>query len=147
MKHFPLLTLHALMDSNNMWKVSGNVVRRVTSSSWSRTTAVGVASSCRTCVPFLPSDAPSQHNPSAANRVRPAAAPITAFSTTTLRRKSTAASVVNDEEVTENVELTTDGYLGKILNAKVYDAAIETELQHAKNLSEVRFILLMKKSY
>jgi hypothetical protein len=29
------------------------------------------------------------------------------------------------------------GYLSKILNARVYDAAIETELQHAKNLSAV----------
>jgi hypothetical protein len=30
------------------------------------------------------------------------------------------------------------GYLSKILNARVYDAAIETELQEAKNLSSVR---------
>jgi hypothetical protein len=30
------------------------------------------------------------------------------------------------------------GYLSKILNARVYEAAIETELQHAKNLSAVR---------
>jgi hypothetical protein len=30
------------------------------------------------------------------------------------------------------------GYLSKILNARVYDAARETELQHAKNLSAVR---------
>jgi threonine dehydratase len=30
------------------------------------------------------------------------------------------------------------GYLSKILNARVYDAAIETQLQHAKNLSSVR---------
>ena len=29
------------------------------------------------------------------------------------------------------------GYLGRILNAKVYDVAVETELQHAKNLSVV----------
>lgn len=29
------------------------------------------------------------------------------------------------------------GYLSKILNAKVYEAAIETELQHAENLSKV----------
>lgn len=32
------------------------------------------------------------------------------------------------------------GYLSKILNARVYDAAIATELQHAKNLSAVRTI-------
>ena len=29
------------------------------------------------------------------------------------------------------------GYLGRVLNARVYDAAIETELQEAKNLSSV----------
>ena len=29
-------------------------------------------------------------------------------------------------------------YLSKILNARVYEAAIETDLQHAKNLSAVR---------
>lgn len=29
------------------------------------------------------------------------------------------------------------GYLSKILNARVYEAAIETELQEAKNLSSV----------
>ncbi|EED89617.1 threonine dehydratase [Thalassiosira pseudonana CCMP1335] len=32
---------------------------------------------------------------------------------------------------------TGDGYLGKILNANVYDVAVETELQHAKNLSQL----------
>ena len=32
------------------------------------------------------------------------------------------------------------GYLSKILNARVYDAAIETELQEAKNLSAVRCV-------
>ena len=30
------------------------------------------------------------------------------------------------------------GYLGRVLNARVYEAAIETELQEAKNLSSVR---------
>ena len=30
------------------------------------------------------------------------------------------------------------GYLSRILNARVYDVAVETELQHAKNLSAVR---------
>lgn len=30
------------------------------------------------------------------------------------------------------------GYLSKILNARVYDAARESDLQHAKNLSAVR---------
>jgi hypothetical protein len=34
------------------------------------------------------------------------------------------------------------GYLSKILNARVYDAAIETQLQEAKSLSMVRTPLL-----
>lgn len=32
------------------------------------------------------------------------------------------------------------GYLNRILNARVYEAAIETQLQHAKSLSTVRLI-------
>lgn len=32
------------------------------------------------------------------------------------------------------------GYLSKILNARVYDVAVETDLQHAKNLSAVCFL-------
>ena len=39
------------------------------------------------------------------------------------------------------------GYLSKILSARVYDAAIETELQHAKNLSEVCVWLRVNVSY
>lgn len=34
------------------------------------------------------------------------------------------------------------GYLSRILNARVYDAAIETDLQHARNLSAVRISAL-----
>ena len=33
------------------------------------------------------------------------------------------------------------GYLSKILNARVYEAAIETDLQHARNLSAVSLLL------
>ena len=40
---------------------------------------------------------------------------------------------------TSTPPLGTDKYLGKILNSRVYDVAIETELQHAKNLSQVRY--------
>ena len=36
------------------------------------------------------------------------------------------------------------GYLSKILNAQVYDAAIETDLQHAKNLSAVSMVVPCK---
>ncbi len=49
------------------------------------------------------------------------------------RSKSSMADV-KVEEITAS---TGNGYLGKILNAKVYDVAVETELQHAKNLSQV----------
>mmetsp|Transcript_16890 Transcript_16890/g.34334 ORF Transcript_16890/g.34334 Transcript_16890/m.34334 type:complete len:586 (-) Transcript_16890:1921-3678(-) len=38
------------------------------------------------------------------------------------------------EEITSSMG---NGYLGKILNAKVYDVAVETDLQHAKNLSKL----------
>lgn len=38
------------------------------------------------------------------------------------------------------------GYLSRILNARVYDAAIETELQLAKNLSTVRMPVAKKYS-
>lgn len=38
------------------------------------------------------------------------------------------------------------GYLGRVLNARVYEAAIETELQEAKNLSSVRIGILMLQS-
>jgi hypothetical protein len=33
------------------------------------------------------------------------------------------------------------GYLNRILNARVYEAAIETELQYAENLSAVRWLV------
>lgn len=35
------------------------------------------------------------------------------------------------------------GYLSRILNARVYEAAIETDLQHAKNLSAVRIMICL----
>lgn len=35
------------------------------------------------------------------------------------------------------------GYLNRILNARVYEAAIETKLQHAKSLSMVRLIIVL----
>ena len=35
------------------------------------------------------------------------------------------------------------GYLSKILNARVYEAAIETDLQHARNLSAVSLFLFV----
>lgn len=66
--------------------------------------------------------------------------------TSNRRRKSTLRAFEDDDDddveddsrssVYEAPTLTnTFGYLSKILNAKVYDVAVETELQHAKNLS------------
>lgn len=46
----------------------------------------------------------------------------------------------SEEELQAPIMQTGDGYLGKILNANVYDVAVETELQHAKNLSQVRLV-------
>lgn len=45
---------------------------------------------------------------------------------------------VDDKPVLLNSKEHAVGYLSRILNARVYEAAIETELQHAKNLSAVR---------
>jgi hypothetical protein len=56
----------------------------------------------------------------------------------------TVTSSLNDPTNKESVPVLLNskehavGYLSKILNARVYDAAIETELQEAKNLSTVR---------
>ena len=67
------------------------------------------------------------------------------LSTTTKRHQSTT-NKPGDNGQEEEEQLATllagealmagDGYFGKILNANVYDVAIETELQHAKNLSK-----------
>jgi hypothetical protein len=56
-------------------------------------------------------------------------------------KKPIVAAASNDKEDSVPVLLNSKehavGYLSKILNARVYDAAIETELQEAKNLSSV----------
>ena len=53
-----------------------------------------------------------------------------------------AANTAKDESVPIllNSKEHAVGYLSKILNARVYDAAIETDLQEAKNLSSVRYL-------
>lgn len=69
-------------------------------------------------------------------------------STAAFRLKSTQAEVHDqDLEMTpdpygdvKSIMLESEkfgGYLSKILSAKVYDAAVETELQEAENLSKV----------
>ena len=49
-----------------------------------------------------------------------------------------------EEEPEMGESLDESGYLGMTLNAKVYDVAIETELQHAKSLSTVSAIKNIK---
>jgi hypothetical protein len=53
-----------------------------------------------------------------------------------------ASSASRDADATQPVLLNAKehvvGYLSRILNARVYDVCIETELQLAKNLSAVR---------
>ena len=44
---------------------------------------------------------------------------------------------IDSKPVLLNAKEHADGYLSSILNARVYEAAIETELQEAKNLSSV----------
>ena len=55
--------------------------------------------------------------------------------------QSISSSVEEDEMEYQHVPLDANehavGYLNRILNARVYEAAIETELQYAKNLSTV----------
>jgi hypothetical protein len=56
-----------------------------------------------------------------------------------------ASSTNHDPDSTQPVLLNAKehvvGYLSRILNARVYDVCIETELQHAKNLSAVSFVV------
>jgi hypothetical protein len=74
------------------------------------------------------------------NKYHAAASAPTATTTSiknTNRYKSTA--IIPPEEPAMGESLDESGYLGMILNAKVYDVAVETELQHAKSLSLVSF--------
>jgi hypothetical protein len=48
------------------------------------------------------------------------------------------STVANSKPLILNAKEHAVGYLSKILNARVYEAAIETELQEAHNLSAVR---------
>ena len=47
------------------------------------------------------------------------------------------STITTEKPVLLNSKEHVVGYLSKILSARVYDVAVETELQHAKNLSEV----------
>jgi hypothetical protein len=48
---------------------------------------------------------------------------------------------IEDKPVLLNSKEHAVGYLNRILNARVYEAAIETELQYAENLSAVRSLI------
>ena len=50
------------------------------------------------------------------------------------------AKLVESQPVLLNSKEHAVGYLSRILNARVYEAALETELQQAENLSTVRFM-------
>ncbi len=61
----------------------------------------------------------------------------TTTSSKNMKRYKSTAIIPPEEEPVMGESLDESGYLGMILNAKVYDVAVETELQHAKSLSLV----------
>lgn len=64
---------------------------------------------------------------------RPPPSEAISFPATSFRNPAT----VEDQPILLNAKEHAVGYLSRILNARVYEAAVETELQHAKNLSSV----------
>ncbi len=67
---------------------------------------------------------------------------VVSYATTTFSRSSVVdqteeANFPGSKPVLLNAKVHAVGYLSKILNARVYEAAIETELQFATNLSAV----------
>jgi hypothetical protein len=124
-RRLPSQTTVALTSCNPCSNIVGN------------TTAVVVSGPCRRHV--------------SSNNHHAAYASTTAMTTTlkntnryksTMERRSTVRSIIpSEEEPAMGESLDESGYLGMILNAKVYDVAVETELQHAKSLSLVSFTL------
>jgi hypothetical protein len=57
----------------------------------------------------------------------------------TVDRESPSYNI--EEPILLNAKEHAVGYLSRVLNARVYEAAVETDLQHAKNLSSVRHSL------
>ncbi|KAL7539442.1 hypothetical protein ACHAWF_006410 [Thalassiosira exigua] len=133
-------------------KLPGVVLRRRTcapsSSARSRKAATatvaawGTPSSSSSTSPFGTSSSSSPSTPFAGGpSPRPTLAVASPPRFVARRRKSTAPVDDVDDVVEDRppaaIPPVGDGYLGKILNAKVYDVAVETELQHAKNLSQL----------
>jgi len=138
-----------------MWKFPVRALqRRPASSAQSRTAAGVVASYNSTNHHHLPTaHTPSHHHhvcplqSSGNDGLHPTATSPTrrTVSTTARHTSSTSTSTtINNGESNnkstsakeeEALSVAGDGYLGKILNANVYDVAIETDLQHAENLS------------
>ncbi|KAL9178927.1 hypothetical protein ACHAXT_011900 [Thalassiosira profunda] len=117
-----------------MWKASAGILRRRAAVSAARSWPAAAAA----CEIPLNTKSVTGAGASLAHQPLTAAPTITSAKLYAARCKSTQANGEDREDVGEPA-LATDGYLGMILNAKVYDAAIETELQHAKNLSEECF--------
>lgn len=61
----------------------------------------------------------------------------TSFSRSSVVDQTEEANFPGSQPVLLNAKVHAVGYLSKILNARVYEAAIETELQFATNLSAV----------
>lgn len=148
------------MVVRKMWKFPVRALQRRPASSAQSRTAAGVAASYNSNNHhYLPrTHTPSQHHhhvsplpSSSSDGLRPTITTPTrrTVSTTTRHTSSTSSSTTttnnNNGEANNNkstsakeeetLSVAGDGYLGKILNANVYDVAIETELQHAENLS------------
>lgn len=106
-----------------MWKVPANILqRRVASSAWLRVAGASCNGTTTSAA------ASSSQSITTTSHLHYAA----------VRHQSTTTN--KDETVGDEASAACavgDGYLGRILNAKVYEVAIETELQHAKNLSQL----------
>ena len=144
-----------------MWRFPSNYQKKVVSAaarlvpSSSRTPVASTASCCNplTCsngnkalfgnTPPNVSDVPCyrrHHHDFVSNHS--AATNYIDYNNATKRYKSTAIISPPEEEPAMGESIDEGGYLGRILNARVYDVAVETELQHAKNLSKVRLVLI-----
>ena len=140
-----------------MWRFASNVQRVVTSTSRrlpSQTTALTTCNPLTVCGSDLVADNTIHLNISSSCRqfVSESLNQVnnchSAFASTTLnnntKRCKSTAMMPPEEEPAMGESLDESGYLGMTLNAKVYDVAIETELQHAKSLSTVSAIKNIK---
>lgn len=136
-----------------MWKVPSNIIRRQGAASsvtavLQRPVGASSSSSCcnllqnsssSSCVTPAINNTMNRHDYNNNNCKRyKSSAPASEPSTPS----PTSSTSVGDLSTTPpttmyNKNMSENDYLNKILNSKVYEVAIETELQHAKNLSSV----------